>query len=104
MKTLFTCVPGFGHLLPLLPLANALVAAGHDVAIATGADLRPQAAAAGFTAFSAGIGVSEAFQQLAQRFPDRIFDRLAPAEILHWYLRHLFGETIAPAMLADLED
>jgi UDP:flavonoid glycosyltransferase YjiC (YdhE family) len=49
MRVLITAVSGYGHLQPLLPLANALVDARHDVAIAIGPELRPRAEAAGFT-------------------------------------------------------
>ena len=73
------------------------------MAIATAAELRPRAAAAGFAAFDAGIGIGAAFQQLARLFPDQEYTRLEPGEIVGWYLPHLFGEVLAPAMLADLE-
>ncbi|CDO85863.1 UDP-glucuronosyltransferase [Mycobacterium triplex] len=33
MRILFSCVPGYGHLIPLLPLARAFRARGHQVAI-----------------------------------------------------------------------
>lgn len=33
MRILFTCVPGHGHLIPLLPLARAFRAQGHSVAV-----------------------------------------------------------------------
>ena len=36
MRILFTCRPAYGHLFPLLPLANAARAAGHDVVFAIG--------------------------------------------------------------------
>ena len=36
-------------------------------------------------------------------FPDQQYNRLAPSAILGWYLPHLFGEVLAPAMLDDLE-
>ncbi len=36
---LVTACPGFGHLLPVLPLATTAAARGHDVVVATGADL-----------------------------------------------------------------
>ena len=39
MRVLFSGVPAFGHLLPLLPLAHAAQAAGHDVAFLTGAGM-----------------------------------------------------------------
>ncbi|MDQ6672892.1 MAG: hypothetical protein M3069_19475 [Chloroflexota bacterium] len=98
-----SCVPAFGHLNPLLPLAKALADAGHAVAIATGSELRPRAEAAGFTTFSVGRPLSDAFDELSRRFPDRIYERLAPVEIVPWYLPHLFGESIAPATLEDLQ-
>lgn len=103
MRALIATIPGYGHLQPMLPLARALVDAGYEVAIATGPELRPRAAAAGFPAFDAGINVGAAFERLAARFPDQSYNRLAPEEILGWYLPHLFGEVLAPAMLADLE-
>jgi UDP:flavonoid glycosyltransferase YjiC (YdhE family) len=103
MRVLVASISGYGHLLPLLPLATALSEAGHDVAIATGADVRPRAAAAGFITFEAGITKGPAFERLAARFPDQSYNRLEPGEILGWYLPHLFGEILAPAMLDDLE-
>jgi UDP:flavonoid glycosyltransferase YjiC (YdhE family) len=103
MRVLISSVAGYGHLQPMLPLATALSAAGHEVAIAVGPELLPRAEAAGFVAFASGIGPAEAFPRLAQRFPDQAYNRLQPAEILGWYLPHLFAEVMASAMLADLE-
>jgi UDP:flavonoid glycosyltransferase YjiC (YdhE family) len=103
MRVLIVSVPGYGHLQPLLPLASALADGGHEVAIATGSDLRSRAESAGFVAFDAGLSLPAAFASLAERFPDAVYNRLAPAEILNWYLPHLFAETLAPAMLRDLE-
>lgn len=48
MRVLFTCQPGFGHFLPMVPLARALGKAGHDVAFATGADFLSIVREAGF--------------------------------------------------------
>jgi UDP:flavonoid glycosyltransferase YjiC (YdhE family) len=103
VKVLISTVGAYGHLHPLLPLARSLAAAGHEVAIATGPDLRPRAEAAGFTAFEAGMPISMAFQRMTERYPDREFDRLASHDILGWYLPHLFGEVLAPAAALDLE-
>ena len=103
MRVLITSIAGYGHLQPLLPLANALSDARHDVAIAIGPELRPRAEAAGFPAFDAGLAVGAAFERLAEQFPDQAYNRLEPAEILGWYLPHLFGEIFTPAMLGDLE-
>jgi UDP:flavonoid glycosyltransferase YjiC (YdhE family) len=103
MRVLITSVSAYGHLQPLLPLAKALVDAHHEVAIATGPELKPRAEAAGFMAFEAGISISEAFERLAVLFPDQHYNRIAPSEILGWYLPHMFGEVLAPAMLGGLE-
>src|SRR5579859_8014057 len=103
MRVLVTCISAYGHLQPLLPLAQALVDAGHDIAIATGSDLRPRAEATGFPAFDVGISVGGAFERLAERYPDQEYNRLKPEEILDWYAPHLFGEVMVPAMLHDLE-
>jgi UDP:flavonoid glycosyltransferase YjiC (YdhE family) len=103
MRVLITSVSAYGHLQPLIPLTKALAEARHEVAIATGPEVRPRAEAAGFTAFEAGISISEAFERLAVLFPDQSYNRLAPSEILGWYLPHLFGEVLTPAMLSDLE-
>ncbi|HKV59023.1 MAG TPA: glycosyltransferase [Ktedonobacteraceae bacterium] len=103
MRALITTISAYGHLQPLLPLAQALADAGHEVAIATGSDMRRRAGAAGFTTFGAGLAVDAAFGRLAERFPDQEYNLLEPSEILGWYLPHLFGEVLAPAMLDDLE-
>jgi len=79
------------------------VEAGHEVAIATGPDLKSRAESAGFRAFEAGMSIDAAFGQLAEIYPDQPYNRLAPSEILGWYLPHLFGEVLAPAMLKGLE-
>jgi len=47
MRILVASSPGVGHLLPLLPIARAAVARGHDVRIAGGASLASIAASAG---------------------------------------------------------
>lgn len=56
MRVLCTCVPGYGHLHPMVPISRALVAAGHEVAFATEERFCPRVEQAGFTAFPAGIG------------------------------------------------
>ncbi|TDV52098.1 glycosyltransferase [Actinophytocola oryzae] len=39
MKIVFAALPAYGHLYPMLPLATACAAAGHDVLVATGEPL-----------------------------------------------------------------
>ena len=103
MRILITCVAGYGHLHPLLPIARALADAGHDVAIATNGEIRARSEAAGFTTFAAGISLDEAYARVARTYPAEDYNRVAPDAILDWWLPHLFCEIIAPAMLDDLE-
>jgi len=51
MRILFTTLRGSGHLHPLVPIARAAVAAGHEVAIACSASFIPHVEQAGFRAF-----------------------------------------------------
>src|SRR5205085_925640 len=90
MRILFSTIPAYGHLHPLVPLAVALREAGHTVAFATGADLTARVARFGFPTFDAGLTVPQAFQQLARRFPAGEYNQLTPDEILGWYVPHLF--------------
>jgi UDP:flavonoid glycosyltransferase YjiC (YdhE family) len=50
VRALFTFVGGVGHLEPLLPVARAVAAAGHTVAIAGSGNQMPRVEATGFTA------------------------------------------------------
>ncbi|MTD58275.1 glycosyltransferase [Amycolatopsis pithecellobii] len=65
MRILFSVVPASGHVLPLLPLADAARRAGHDVAFLSGrgaAEMVP-----GFDVFEVGPSVEEAMAKTAQR-------------------------------------
>jgi UDP:flavonoid glycosyltransferase YjiC (YdhE family) len=55
MRVLFTLQPADGHFHPLVPLARALQAAGHDVAFACGRPYCPTVRATGFRCFAAGL-------------------------------------------------
>ena len=55
MRMLFVCRPGYGHILPLLPIASAARSAGHELLFATGPDVTEVAAAQGFEAVSVGL-------------------------------------------------
>ncbi|MBX3082308.1 MAG: glycosyltransferase family 1 protein [Anaerolineae bacterium] len=54
MRILFTCAGGSGHLEPLIAIAHAASAAGHQVAFACRPWMVPKAEAFGFTCFAAG--------------------------------------------------
>lgn len=55
MRVLLTTQPGYGHFRPLLPLAHAFVAAGHEVRVATSASYRPVIEREGLRAEAAGL-------------------------------------------------
>jgi UDP:flavonoid glycosyltransferase YjiC (YdhE family) len=66
MRVLVTCIPGTGHFHPLVPIARALRAGGHDVRFASAPPLAAQVAAAGFPFFPAGDDA----RALVQAVPD----------------------------------
>ncbi|MCZ7667517.1 MAG: hypothetical protein M5U34_10040 [Chloroflexi bacterium] len=68
MKFLFTTQPGFGHLLPLIPLAQALEQMGHEVLVACAASFLPQVAQAGLEGRAAGLDWLESNPEIA--FPE----------------------------------
>jgi UDP:flavonoid glycosyltransferase YjiC (YdhE family) len=55
LRILCTTHPGSGHLHPLVPLARALQAAGHEVKVAAAASFGPAIEAAGLEAVPAGV-------------------------------------------------
>ena len=101
LRLLFTCLPGFGHFLPMVPLARAAVAAGHDVRFATAAAFCPQIEKAGFEAFPAGLSLPEQMQQAAQRYPEQHAMAMGKERFEAFVPRMLAG-VAAPARAADL--
>jgi UDP:flavonoid glycosyltransferase YjiC (YdhE family) len=60
MRILFTANPMYGHVNPMLPLVLAARAAGHDVVVATGADVVPYLAGHGVATWTVGPSHREA--------------------------------------------
>ncbi|MCP3800587.1 DUF1205 domain-containing protein [Allokutzneria sp. A3M-2-11 16] len=90
MRVLFTSSPGLGHLFPMIPLAWAVRAAGHDALVATTGDGVQRSAQAGLPVVDAapGLDVFQFFQESGKgsKFTD-------------WgHLRKLFQEDPAKAM------
>ena len=65
MKVLFASLGNYGHIFPLVPLAQAARAAGHEVWFATSEQFHPVVDKAGLTPVTAGITVPEAFIEAA---------------------------------------
>lgn len=103
MRVLLTSTPALGHLQPMLPLARALRGAGHEVAVAAAPELCARVEDAGLVALAAGLDGDDLFPELARRNPDRPWEQLVPADILLWFVPHLFVEVAAEAMAPDLD-
>jgi len=67
MRVLFTANPLLGHWLPMLPLARAALAAGHEVVVAAGPDVVPDLERRGFLAWSIGPTVETIHTNVGQR-------------------------------------
>jgi UDP:flavonoid glycosyltransferase YjiC (YdhE family) len=100
VRILVSSTAGYGHVLPMLPLARAAVAAGHDVLWATGADACEVVGAAGIAATPAGLtNAKVAPLRAAAR---RAAAGLAPEEIATRVFPLLFGAGRTEPMLTAL--
>jgi UDP:flavonoid glycosyltransferase YjiC (YdhE family) len=94
VRILFSCRPAYGHLFPLLPLANAARAAGHDVVFGTGETFLETVRDLGFEAHRAGVSIGEAETEAKQRHgEDAGFAEVGIT---------MFGELLPLALLNDL--
>lgn len=100
MRVLVTTPGGLGHVLPMVPLAQAMAARGHqvlwalpDAAVANVERRGIRAVASGSTGFVGPAFVMRQYPEMAA---------LAPAEVPDVMFGKLFGAIAAPAMLADL--
>jgi UDP:flavonoid glycosyltransferase YjiC (YdhE family) len=100
VRVLFSSTSGYGHVFPMLPLARAFVAAGHEVLWAVGPDSHRHLTAAGIATTPAGLSDTGRREATA--------DLLAAAEGLAPPLRagfvfpRMFGAALTPPMVDDL--
>ena len=92
MRILVGSWPGYGHLLPMVPLLRAAQAAGHDVLVSTGADLHPLLEQLGVPAHRSGLTLAESYRQMPEQ--TRI-SSLPPEEQPVFAAQHLFGNGAA---------
>jgi len=102
MRVLVTCVPQTGHIVPLLPLAEAFSAAGAEVLWASGEDAAAPVTARGLTFRTAGPSFGEWYGALVGRTRGAPGDGLAPDKVERYFLPRLFGEVGTALMLDDL--
>ncbi|WIV56198.1 hypothetical protein [Amycolatopsis nalaikhensis] len=70
MRVLATTFPGWGHLVPMLGVLRALLAAGHEVSVATHPEFHPALAALGLPAVPAGLAEAELHAEHLRRWPE----------------------------------
>ncbi|HEX3539163.1 MAG TPA: glycosyltransferase [Acidimicrobiales bacterium] len=96
---LFSCLPGFGHFNPMMPLAQAASEAGHEVAFATAERFcRRVIEPAGVAAFGAGLSPPDV-EARTRRLPEMasIDDNDVWA-----FGAHMFARVAAAGKVADL--
>jgi UDP:flavonoid glycosyltransferase YjiC (YdhE family) len=88
MRILFGSWPGYGHLLPMVPLIRAAQHGGHDVVVSSGADMSALIGRLGVAAHRSGVTLAESYE----RMPDQVMISELPAEQQPGFAaRHLFG-------------
>ncbi|QTR03458.1 DUF1205 domain-containing protein, partial [Saccharothrix algeriensis] len=85
MRVLFVAAPLLGHVFPMVPLASALRAAGHEVLVATGGDaLSVRDSGVEVADVAAGIGFGRIAAAIALRHPLELRSQLAGGEDLRF--------------------
>ena len=103
MRMLFSTTPLDGHFRPLLPLARALRARGHDIAFATAASWHPVVEAEGFEALAAGADHTAAKGVRLDAGWDAI-QELPALDRRQYVFSYLFAQGHAPLKLPPLLD
>ena len=100
MRVLFSSTWGYGHVFPMVPLAQACLDAGHDVLWVSNETARPLVQAAGIRYAAAGLD-AQGVKDATQRNRSHI-QALPPRDRAAFSFPHLFGAWAAPAMTAQL--
>ena len=88
MRILFASWPGYGHLLPMVPLIRAAQRGGHEILVSSGRDMSELIARLGVVGHSSGITMAESYA----RMPDHtVISQLPTEEQTGFAARHLFG-------------
>ena len=100
MRVLITSTSGYGHVFPMVPLAMALRADGHEVLWATAPDAGRLLAAAGIETVAAGMSGTERVRVRNATAAQAVGVRRE--DIAAYMFPRLFGAASTPRMLADL--
>ncbi|MGW4483667.1 nucleotide disphospho-sugar-binding domain-containing protein [Amycolatopsis sp. NPDC004368] len=101
MRLVFTSLASHGHLYPLIPLAVAARAAGHEVAFATAEDFHPVLDKAGLRPVKAGLTIYQAFASQYAGDPAQR-RREASDEEMNEVIDRVFGRVLPERFVADL--
>ncbi len=99
-RVLFSCLPGYGHLNPLLPLARAFREAGDEVCIAAGPGITEEVARQGFAVVAVGPSLGEIERRFLNEVPG--LPTLDPTAHLAEVVAGMFARTAARARLEGL--
>ncbi|WP_432495057.1 glycosyltransferase [Kineococcus gypseus] len=92
MRVLVSTLPAFGHVYPVMPTAEALRAAGHEVVVATGGTPADRLSAAGWRVERVDVSIEGAVGRVMRSQPE--LARLAPPE--RWRVAAaMFGDVLA---------
>lgn len=100
MRVLFSSTFGYGHVFPMVPLARAFAAAGHDVLWATSAQACEHVTAAGVEAVAAGLTGQQLMDVLKPL--QSAAAGVAPSERAAFVYPRMFGAALSPPMVSDL--
>jgi UDP:flavonoid glycosyltransferase YjiC (YdhE family) len=103
VRVLFSSLGALGHVYPMLPLARALRADGHEVRWACGAEMSPVINQAGIPTVPTAITdrtIEEGRRRVGRR--QRQLATLSPEQRTDYLFSWMFGELLAPPMLRDL--
>jgi UDP:flavonoid glycosyltransferase YjiC (YdhE family) len=100
LRILFSSVSGAGHVQPVLPLAQAAMAAGHEVLWATGADAERWVTGVGVAHADAGPTTRDRMAAFLRLWPEAI--EITGEERAAQMFPRLFGAVAAPAAFPAL--
>src|SRR4051812_23691708 len=100
MRVLFSSTSGYGHVIPMLPLARAFREAGHDVLWATAEQALPLVTAIGVEAVASGASGPE--EEALRRELRTRAEAVDPAGRGVYVFPRMFGAALTPPMVADL--
>lgn len=100
MRVLFSSTWGYGHVFPMVPLAQACLEAGHEVLWASNEPTRPLLEEAGVPYVAAGLD-TQAVLEVTRRNRSHV-QPLPPEERAAFAFPHMFGEWATPTMTAQL--